>query len=60
MTNITYVSDILKLIFKAYKKSNKICFSIYKRWQLNNIKERLWKKVCGKYLNLSKEEKTER
>ena len=28
MTNITYMSDILKLIFKAYKKSNKMFFYI--------------------------------
>ena len=53
-------THIIKLIFEAYKKTDKISLfnffsSIYKKWQINIIKYK--KKKWKRYKNLYEEEK---
>ena len=65
ITYIIYVTHIIKLIFKAYKKTDKYFFMIFSLYiktltgycQKNNNKESLSKKACETYQNLSEEEK---
>ena len=58
---------MVKLIFKAYKKTDKIIFYIFFSLHINMLtgyhqenKERLSKKVLERYQNFSEEEKDKR
>ena len=65
LIHIIYITPMIKLIFKAYKKTDKFFFIIFFLYikcsqDITKNKEKLYKKAREKYQNLSEEEKSKK